>query len=69
MITEDAVETNLIVTEPMEEPDGYCSECRSITFFMCDKKLGYYKQCPNCGNIEYLNRRFLRFDRQSRQWR
>jgi len=69
VITEDAIKADVIVTEPSGEPDAYCSECHSITFFMCDKELGYYKKCPNCGNIEYLNRRFLRFDRQSRQWK
>lgn len=69
MTTENAVESNLIEAEPLEESTGYCSECLSVTFFMFDKNFGYYKQCPNCGNIEYLNRRFLRFDRQSRQWK
>ena len=67
--TENTVETNVIVSEPLQESKGYCSECGSITFFMVDKKFGYYKQCPNCGNIHYLGRRFLRFDRQSRQWK
>jgi hypothetical protein len=66
---ENAVETNVIVSEPLEEPSGFCTECHSATLFMFDKEQGYYKQCPNCGNIQYLHRRFLRFDRQSRQWK
>ncbi|HUT68767.1 MAG TPA: hypothetical protein VMW86_09525 [Dehalococcoidales bacterium] len=69
MTTENAVETNVIVSEPLDDSTGYCTECHSITFFMVDKKLGYYKHCPNCGNIQYLHRRFLRFDRRSRQWK
>jgi len=68
LATENTAETEVIISEPLEEFSAYCSECHSITFFMVDKKFGYYKQCPNCGNIEYLHRRFLRFDRQSRQW-
>ncbi len=53
---------------PLHEISGYCPNCRSITFFTVDKELGYYKQCPKCGYAEHLHRRFLRFDRHSRQW-
>ncbi len=69
MTTENTLDSNVIVSEPLEESSGFCTECHSATFFMVDKELGYYKQCPNCGNIQYLHRRFLRFDRQSRQWK
>ncbi|OGO41248.1 MAG: hypothetical protein A2137_02085 [Chloroflexi bacterium RBG_16_58_8] len=65
---ENAVETRVISSDPLQEVSGFCTGCRSITFFLMDKKLGYYKQCPSCGHIEYLHRRFLRFDRESRQW-
>jgi len=69
LTTENAVENDVIVSEPLEESSGFCTECRSATFFMVDKELGYYKQCQDCGNIQYLHRRYLRFDRQSRQWK
>lgn len=68
MPTDNTTENRGILSEPLQETSGYCSRCRSIAFFMVDKDLGYYKQCPNCGHAENLNRHFLRFDRQSRQW-
>ena len=68
MPKENTFEAVVILQEPLQETNGYCSNCRSIAFFMVDKKLGYYKQCPDCGHIEYLHRKFLRFDKQSRQW-
>jgi hypothetical protein len=68
MTTGNALEPGVILAEPLHEVNGYCSHCRSISHFMVDKQLGYYKRCPTCGNTEYLHRRFLRFNRQSRQW-
>ncbi len=68
MTMENTLETGVILSEPLQETNGYCINCRSIAFFMVDKKFGYYKQCPNCGHIEYLHRRFLRFNRAARQW-
>ncbi len=62
------IENKRILSEPLQETSGYCSSCHSIAFFMVDKELGYYKQCPTCGHAEHLNRRSLRFDRQSHQW-
>jgi hypothetical protein len=46
-----------------------CALCGDAASHMFDEELGYYKKCPRCGHIEYLNRRFLRLDRSSRQWR
>ena len=69
MTTDNALEANVIVSESLEEPSGFCTECHSATLFMVDKEHGYYKKCPNCGNIQYLHRRFLRFDRETRQWK
>jgi hypothetical protein len=68
MTTRNALESNVVLSEPLDEANGYCASCRSVAHFMVDKERGYYKRCPVCGNIEYLHRRFLRFDRQSRQW-
>jgi len=68
MPLENTAEKKGILSEPLQETSGYCSNCHSIVFFTADKELGYYKQCPSCGHAEHLNRRFLRFDRQSRQW-
>lgn len=68
MTPENTVEAGVIVSEPLQETTGFCSNCRSVTYFMVDKKNGYYKQCPDCGHVEYLHRKFLKFDRQSRQW-
>lgn len=60
--------TNIDVVEPQGDLAALCVKCHGVTVFMVDKKLGYYKECTSCGHIEYLNRRFLRFDRQSRKW-
>ena len=68
MLKDNTAENNRILSEPRLETSGYCPTCHSIVFFMADKERGYYKQCPNCGLAEHLNRRALRFDRQSRQW-
>ena len=68
MAMDNAVKSAGVLTEPLNESSGYCSQCRSAAYFCNDKELGYYKRCPDCGHIEYLHRRFLRFDRQSRQW-
>jgi hypothetical protein len=45
-----------------------CPLCGEAASHMFDEELGYYKQCSGCGHIEYLNRRFLRFDKSSRRW-
>ena len=68
MTMRNTPEPAVISAEPLDETSGYCPICRYTAHFIVDKKLGYIKQCPNCGNTEYLHRRFLRFDRQSRQW-
>jgi hypothetical protein len=65
---EKKLKNEMIQTEPLDNASGYCSRCRSVTHFMIDKEKGYYKSCPICGNIEYLHRKFLRFNRESRQW-
>ena len=57
-----------IYQESLQDTNGYCPNCHHITYFTVDKELGYYKQCPRCGHAEHLNRRFLKFDRHSRQW-
>jgi hypothetical protein len=67
--TDNTIEADKILSDPLQGPDEYCSECHGTTSFMFDKKLGYYKWCPHCGSIQYLHRRFLRFDRKSRQWK
>ena len=68
MTTGNTLQPGVISSEPLHEANGYCASCRSIVYFTLDKELGYLKQCPDCGNIEYLHRRFLRFNRQLRQW-
>ena len=46
-----------------------CLNCGIETIaFKVDKEGGYYKLCLTCGYTEYLHRRFLRFNRQSRRW-
>jgi hypothetical protein len=60
--------TNIDVTEPKAGDVVVCVKCHGPVVYMVDKKLGYYKECTSCGHIEYLNRRFLRFDRHSRKW-
>ena len=68
MPKDNALENNRILSEPLHDTSGYCPNCHSIVLFMADKQRGYYKQCPNCGCMEHLNRRPLRFDKNSRQW-
>jgi hypothetical protein len=68
MPKDSTTENTRILSEPLHETSGYCSNCHSIVFFMTDRKRGHYKQCPNCGYIEHLDRRSLRFDKQMRQW-
>jgi ribosomal protein L33 len=57
-----------ILSEPLNETSGYCRDCRSVVLFKADKAQGYYKYCPACGRTEHLDRRPLKFDRNSRQW-
>ena len=45
-----------------------CLNCDTRMVFKLNKKEGYYLLCPNCGYSECLGRRFLRFNRQFRQW-
>ena len=59
----------VISAEPLHEANGYCPICHNVAHFRMDKELGYLKQCPRCGNIEYLHRKILKFDKHSRQWR
>ncbi len=68
MPKEDTAENKRVLSEPLQETSGFCPSCHNIAHFIVDKELGYYKQCPNCGHAEHLNRRPLRFDKQTRQW-
>jgi ribosomal protein S27AE len=68
MPKDNTAENQRILSEPLYETSGYCPQCRNVVFFMADKDRGYYKQCPSCGHAEHLNRRTLKFDKQSRQW-
>ncbi|MGD0794755.1 MAG: hypothetical protein ABR958_04075 [Dehalococcoidales bacterium] len=68
MLKDSATDNQRILSEPLRETSGYCSNCHSVVLFIPDKERGYYKRCPNCGHAEHLTRRPLRFDRKSRQW-
>ena len=48
--------------------DEYCVSCHGNMVFKVDSKAIYYKSCLNCGYIECLHRRFLRWDRRYRRW-
>jgi hypothetical protein len=69
MATKNTLEPRIISSEPLHEASGYCPLCHSIAHFTVNKGLGYRKQCPKCGNTEYLRPRVLKFDRHLQQWR
>ena len=48
--------------------DEHCSRCDGRIIFEHDSDTGYCKSCLNCGYIEYLHRRFLRWNGQHRRW-
>ncbi|MGD1120122.1 MAG: hypothetical protein ABR886_11665 [Dehalococcoidales bacterium] len=68
MTMKNALEPGVITAEPLHETTGYCPVCHTMALFTVDKGMGYLKQCPKCGNLEYLRPRTLRFNRKSRQW-
>lgn len=68
MASEESLETEIVPSGVTPYSDGDCPECGSATLFGMNKDLGYYRRCPKCGYTINLKRRFLRFDRQSRQW-
>jgi predicted RNA-binding Zn-ribbon protein involved in translation (DUF1610 family) len=68
MASEEPLETETISSETLPGDSESCPDCGSATIFGIDKNLGYYRRCPKCGHIVNLKRRFLRFDRRSRQW-
>ena len=69
MTSESAIGTESKLPELLNENSEYCLHCHiGTTVFKEDKEAGYYKLCLNCGHTEYLHRRFLRFNRQSRRW-
>ena len=68
MSSESAVGTQDRTAELLGDNAEGCLSCGQATVFRFDKDSGYYKLCLSCGQTEYLNRRFLRFNRQSRQW-
>jgi len=67
-----AIENTRVTEDRPVEQSGLtadrCPGCGAAMVFKLDRKRGYYKECPDCGNTEFLNRRFLRFDRQTRRW-
>ncbi|OGO32664.1 MAG: hypothetical protein A2Z29_04805 [Chloroflexi bacterium RBG_16_56_11] len=64
----DSVQAGENAPEIMPGNTASCPVCRGKAVFMLDEKVGYYKQCADCGHVEHLNRRFLRLDRSSRRW-
>ncbi|MFH1646409.1 MAG: hypothetical protein ABID71_01780 [Chloroflexota bacterium] len=68
-MTTKAEETaGIVAVETVAVENDGCAACQGETIFREDKKLGFYKLCVHCGHIEYLHRRFLRLDRESRHW-
>ena len=69
MTPESAIVNNDQSSEPTNLKTEGCPNCSLGTIgFKTDKENGYYKLCSTCGYTEHLHRRFLRFNRQSRQW-
>jgi len=66
--SEDTLNNEIISSGVVPDDAGCCPECGSATSFGMNKDLGYYKRCPKCGYTVNLKRRFLGFDRHSRQW-